>query len=100
VPGYEEMKDERPISAGCDGWYTPRRRAGNPSLRRRRGCAPQLTELLALPGDAAAGLSRRDDHHFYAGPVSGSGKKQYEWQPEPGCGWRVDLRAHSFTPIG
>ena len=27
-------------------------------------------------------------------------KNGYEWQPRPGGGYRLDLEAHTWTPIG
>jgi alpha-ribazole phosphatase len=98
---YEEMKDEPDYQRWlADGWYTTAPPGGESLAAAETRMRAALTELLALPGDAALVCHGGTIIIFMQALFPEVEKTQYEWQPEPGCGWRVDLRAHSFTPIG
>lgn len=98
---YEDLKDTEAFQNWLAGdWYRVAPPGGESYAEAETRVLAAMETLFRRDGDAVivahGGTIIVTMEHLFPE----AHKTQPQWCPEPGCGWQVDLQAHTFRKIG
>lgn len=97
---YDDLKGTAVYQAWLAGdWYHTAPPGGESFAEAEVRIGAALNALLAQPEDAVLIVHGGTILVGMELLFPEAHKTQYEWQPAPGCGWTVDLAAHTYRPI-
>ena len=98
---YDDLKETEAYQSWLAGdWYHTAPPGGESFGEAEVRLTAELQKLLAREEDAVLVVHGGTILVFMELLFPEEHKTQYEWQPAPGCGWEVDLAAHTYRPIG
>lgn len=100
LKGYEQLKDDADYQRWLNGTLPQNRIPGGESEEdHRKRVLRALKRLLAQPRDVLAVVHGGSITIIMQALFPQEGKNRYQWQPQPGCGYAIDLRGHRYRSI-
>jgi len=98
---YEDLKNTAAYQAWLAGdWYRTPPPGGESFAAAEARIGEALEKILSSPEDAVLVVHGGTIIVAMQKLFPEVDKTQYDWQSAPGCGWKIDLAAHTFSPIG